>query len=995
MRLTQSPKDEAEHALAATLTMALAVARDLPELARLAHDHARRAAGLDGLQLAWIVDDGIESARIDWQPVDTGAPRARLALHPLDESALGRIRFDGQRASLIERLVGEEGGSQVLLAATGEAQAFSQPAWRALFAALGLIAKRLLEVATLDHAVVRLRKAEQLQRALFAIADMAGADLDMPDMLRGLHEIVARLMYAENFYIVLYSATRQTLRFIYFADTQDAEPIDFEEERPVEAMGSSLTLAMIRQGRSMMGPSRELRARCGLPMNDLWGPDAEDWLGVPMMSGGEVRGAVVVQSYAHGRCYTEEDRALLSYVAQHILTALERKRAHEELERRVEQRTWELARANEVLQQEVTERQEGERLQAALFRIAELSATADTLDDFYAALHAIVGEFLYAKNFFIALITGDGRELEFPYARDERDTTFARRHLARGLTEYVLRSGTAALVDSEAIQRLAAQGEVNRIGPGAQCWLGVPLICAERTVGALVVQSYSPQHMFSPRDQDLLTFVSFHIASALERRRAQDSLRGAYVDLEHRVAERTQELAQANRELRDQVDERERAESRLKHQALHDALTGLPNRACLLDRLSHALSRCRRDARRQFAVLFLDLDRFKVINDSMGHLVGDEMLKLAGARIAASVREPDTVARLGGDEFAILLEDIAGEHDAINTAHRVIEALAEPMRVEGKELFTSASIGVALSHPRYTRAEELLRDADVAMYRAKARGRHRYEMFDEQLHTEALRVLDLEGDLRRAITRNEFEPYFQPIVNLIDGETVGYEALLRWRHNERGLLLPGDFLTIAEDSGSIDQIDWQMFDLTCREIPRLSQGGAYVCLNVSARHFRSPDLAETLLALLDARRVDPERVRLEVTEGALLDNPDIIRRTLQRLRDAGVRCQLDDFGTGYSSLSYLHRFPIHSVKIDRSFVADLKPGVHNGAASVVRAIQAMTRSLGLELIAEGIETTEQRDALIELGYEIGQGFLFAHPRPVQDLVGMPRRIATG
>jgi EAL domain-containing protein (putative c-di-GMP-specific phosphodiesterase class I) len=284
------------------------------------------------------------------------------------------------------------------------------------------------------------------------------------------------------------------------------------------------------------------------------------------------------------------------------------------------------------------------------------------------------------------------------------------------------------------------------------------------------------------------------------------------------------------------------------------------------------------------------------------------------------------------------------------------------------------------------RAEELLRDADVAMYRAKAKGRQRYEVFDEQLHTEALKLLDLEGDLRRAIARNEFEPHFQAIVELDSRRTVGYEALLRWRHAERGLLLPGDFLDVAEDSGAVEQIDWQMFDLTCREIPRLTDETTYVCINVSARHFRSPDLSEAVLALLRVRGIPPSRIRLEVTEGALLENPDHIRRTLERLREAGVLAQLDDFGTGYSSLSYLHRLPIHTLKIDRSFVQDLAPGGVGSSVAVVRAIKALAQSMGLEVIAEGIETELQREALLDLGVSLGQGFLFARPQSAQGVL---------
>ena len=401
--------------------------------------------------------------------------------------------------------------------------------------------------------------------------------------------------------------------------------------------------------------------------------------------------------------------------------------------------------------------------------------------------------------------------------------------------------------------------------------------------------------------------------------------------------------------------------------------------------LEHALSRLHGDADHRFAVLFLDLDRFKVINDSVGHLYGDMMLKEAATRLAGCVRDTDMVARLGGDEFAVLMEGIDSPEDACDTARRAIEALASPMHVGGKELFTSASIGITLGERRYHKAEELLRDADVAMYRAKAHGRQRFEIFDERLHQEALHLLDMESDLRHAIQRREFEPQFQPIVDLGDGRIVGFEALLRWRHPQRGLVLPGSFLKVAEDNGSIEQIDWQMLAATCRDIPALQLGGRYVTLNVSPRRFRSPTLARQLLDELAAHDVPTSCVRIEVTEDALLENPDQVFATLDTLQRAGVLAALDDFGTGYSSLSYLHRFPLHALKIDRSFVSELKPTHAGGSsAAVVRAVLALAGTLGLEVIAEGIETEAQRELLLELGCTRGQGFLFSHARPAAE-----------
>jgi diguanylate cyclase (GGDEF)-like protein len=835
------------------------------------------------------------------------------------------------------------------------------------------------EIQRLRVDVERLGRAERLQRALFAISDLASSGQDTAAVLRGLHEIVGRLMYAENFYIVRYSPESDTMRFIYFADSQDPVEPDPEEEIPAERMANSLTLALIRHGKPAMGPSDQVRQALGVTRDETLGPDSVDWLGVPMVEEGVVRGAVVVQSYDPEWRYTEEDCALLGYVAQHILTALARRDAQEELERRVDERTREL-------REQIAERERSERLQAALFRIAEQASRSESVDAFYAEVHGIVSGLLDARNFFIALLTADGQELDFPYSVDERDEKRPRRRLAKGLTEYVLSTGSPLLATDEDIRRLVDVGRVQTSGAPSVCWLGVPLQVGAKVVGVIAVQSYTPDYYYSQRDQELLSFVSFHIAQALERRQANESLREAYAELERRVAARTSELADANRELRDQISVRERMELKLKHEAMHDTLTGLPNRAHLLGRMGMALSRYRSDPGQLFAVLFLDLDRFKVVNDSVGHLVGDELLKEAARRIGRCVRDPDMVARLGGDEFAIVLDRIHSAEDAVAVAERVIQSLAEPMRIAGKELYTSASIGIAIVDSRYRSPEELLRDADVAMYRAKGAGRQRYALFDEQLHKAALRLLELEGDLRRALLRQEFVPHYQPILDLADGHLVGFEALMRWHHPVRGLAAPGEFIGIAEETGSLEHMDWQIYERVCRDVLRLARGQTYTTLNVSPRHLRAPDFDQRLLELMARHDVKPASVRLEVTEGALLDQPEMVQACLGRLREAGVLTLLDDFGTGYSSLSYLHRFPLHGLKIDRSFVAGLRSGESGGSTAIVRAIRLLADSLGLEVIAEGIETEEQRHQLRLLGLHQGQGYLFSPPASAEDIL---------
>lgn len=937
---------------------------DLPSLGRLAAAEAAARFGIQATCLSW----NTERTHADGRSESSGCSPER---------------DPGISANARHVLLKAPNGMQAELswvAGSGSADV-SGADWDQFLADIGQKARNLLERESLAHSVRRLERAEHVQRALFAIANMASSDLDMPDMLRGIHEIVGWLMYAENFYIALYEPERDSLRFLYFVDSVDQDTFSPDWEFTASELPNSLTLAMIRSGESQMGPSEQVRDALGVMRDDSLGPESEDWLGVPMNGAAGIRGAIVVQSYSADTRYSEEDRALLNYVAQHILTALERKQAKTDLEKRVAERTQALAKAIDELKQEVSERKRGERLQRALFGIVECAAASESMGDFYASVHGILGELLNARNFYIALVTEDGKELEFPYSVDEVNPVRPRRPLLNGMTEYVLGTGRPLLADRAAIDALVGSGNVQRFGTRASYWLGVPLVCNDNTVGVLAVQSYSADAPFTERDQELLTFVAYHIANGLERKRAKDSLVHDNVILEARVEERTRALAHANSDLVGQIRERERIEARLTHEAFHDALTGLPNRALLLQRLGTALARYSKDLSCNYAVLFLDLDRFKVVNDSVGHLVGDEMLKQAAMRLASACA-PFMVARLGGDEFAVLVDDLPHPSLAVTVAERLLQGLEDPIRVANKEMFTSASIGIAYADKHYTRAEELLRDADTAMYRAKEQGRQRYEIFDERLRAEAMRALDLEGDLRHALVRREFEPHFQSIVNLQDGTVLGYEALLRWNHPTRGLLLPADFLAAAEENGSIEQIDWQMFAMACERARRLPES-TYVSINVSARRLRVSDFDEIALRTIASSGLKPSRVRLEVTEGALLDQPEQMRSILLRLREAGVLVQLDDFGTGYSSLSYLHRFPIHSLKIDRSFVADL--AAESSSRAVVRAIIALAASLNVEVIGEGIETPMQRDMLTELGCTIGQGFLFSQPALIDSI----------
>ena len=624
------------------------------------------------------------------------------------------------------------------------------------------------------------------------------------------------------------------------------------------------------------------------------------------------------------------------------------------------------------------------RVQGALYEIADLANGNLAMPEMMRRIHAIVESLMYARNLYIALYDAERQTRSYLYYADENgvpaiDATeqVPVAKLRNSLTMAVIRHARSAMGPSiELLKEFGLEVDAT-FGQQSLDWLGVPMIADGQACGAVVVQSYDAPNRYGEDDRTLLAFVAQHILIALRHRKTR-------VDLEACVDTRTRELAVAMGELRNEITVREKIEQQIAYEALHDPLTGLHNRNHFHEALERALHALRRGTTDPFAILFIDLDRFKVINDGIGHHAGDEVLKEAARRIAHFVHEQDLFVRIGGDEFAVLVQAPQGTDAICQLSRRIIDELSRPFQIEGDELFSSASIGIVFSHPRYTSAEQILRDAEVAMYRAKTHGRHRYEIFDERQHQRALHLLEMERDLRRAIQRMEFEPYFQPIVRLRDAQIVGYEALIRWRHPQRGVLLPAEFLDVAEECGLIEQMDWQVFEQTCRCIPLLGNPQAYVTINVSPNHFRTADLSERILDMLAAARLPPRRLRVELTEGALLENPELVSTTLDTLRRGGVVAVLDDFGTGYSSLSYLHRFPLHALKIDRSFVTPLHRNVPNGSSAIVRTVVALAQTMGMDVVAEGIETREQCDYLAKLGCMHGQGFLFSPARPISD-----------
>jgi diguanylate cyclase (GGDEF)-like protein/PAS domain S-box-containing protein len=431
------------------------------------------------------------------------------------------------------------------------------------------------------------------------------------------------------------------------------------------------------------------------------------------------------------------------------------------------------------------------------------------------------------------------------------------------------------------------------------------------------------------------------------------------------------------------ISRRKQVEEQLFYAASHDTLTGLPNRALVLDRINRALIRSKRaSGEYQFAVLYIDLDHFKVVNDSLGHMIGDELLQAVAQRLRGCIRSTDTFARLGGDEFTVLLDGIHDTLDTVRVAECMQGALRQPFHVGGTDIFTSASIGIALHTGEYERPEDVLRDADSAVYRAKAQGRADYQLFDRAMHTNAMERLQLETDLRRALAREELTVYYQPIVQLMTGQLHGFEALVRWQHPERGLVPPSAFIPLAEETGLIRPLGWWVLREACRQMSaweRFRRDGPAltISVNVAAQQVMQPDCVAQVARCLADTGVDPQRIALELTEGAMITHPEQVGERLRQIRALGVRMHIDDFGTGYSSLAVLHQLPIDVLKIDRAFVSRI--GTEAEQTTLVPAIVAMAQQLNMGTIAEGIETPAQVSYLRTLGCVYGQGYLFARP----------------
>ncbi|MBD2546701.1 two-component system response regulator [Planktothricoides raciborskii] len=475
--------------------------------------------------------------------------------------------------------------------------------------------------------------------------------------------------------------------------------------------------------------------------------------------------------------------------------------------------------------------------------------------------------------------------------------------------------------------------------------------------------------------------VLIRIENLLKFQAAKAEIRQLNSELENRVSDRTAELERANEKLKQEIVERQRAEKRLLHMAWHDSLTGLPNRSLLIEELQTCLNRVKSDPDYLFAVLFLDCDRFKLVNDSLGHLIGDRVLIAIADSLKYCLNDEDILARLGSDEFTIIIKKIQDISDAIYLAERIHKQWQFPLNIDQYDVFINASIGIAIGSPAYQKPEHILRDADIAMYQAKKLGHTHYQVFEASMHDHVLKRLQLETDLRLAIQRQEFFLQYQPIISLCSGKLAGFEALIRWQHPQQGFVSPGEFIPIAEETGLIVPMGLWVLREACQTmqswVKKFAEFRLHISVNLSVKQFRQPNLIEMIDQILAETQLHSQYLKLEITETAIMDNAESANRLLKQLKARKIKLSLDDFGTGYSSLSYLHRFHMDTLKIDRSFIGNISED--RDSLEIVEAIVTLAHQLKMDVVAEGVETFMHFNQLRNLGIEFGQGYFFAKP----------------
>ena len=832
-------------------------------------------------------------------------------------------------------------------------------------------------IPQLQQLTNKYKRAERVQKALFDISELASSVSHLNRLYTAIHEIIADFMNADNFFVAFYEQDSQIVDFTYFVDEFDEQTV---KQLPADSLMDGMTGFILRTGQHLFYKRSEEQIFAEGHGIKLVGSQPFELLGVPLKRGSQVIGAMVVQTYDEGVHYTQEDLEVLLFVSQHIVTTVDRVKNRELTERTIRERTRQLRKINDDLQEEILERQKVESLQQALFEISELAANLEgDMSVFYSSLHEILARLISAPNCFISIIDESKQMLEFPYFSDIVHAEVESRPMGLGLTEFVLRTGQAELINPPRVLELAEAGEIDvsvaqTMLNSANSWLGSPLVVDGEVFGVIAVQTYGKHAKYTARDLELLRFVSHHIAVTMERKRSTEEIQRHNSELELRVDARTAELDRANKYLKQQIEERKEIELKLIHDAHHDSLTDLPNRSMFTSRLELAIASKQRYTENYFAVLFIDLDRFKVINDTLGHHAGDEFLVEVARRITLCIRGHDLLARLGGDEFVILLDNFEDLTDVQEVASRIISSISEPFLLEGREMYSGASIGIANLESYYRSADEVLRDADAAMYQAKTLGRGRFVMFDKSMRDRLIEELELENEFRRALRDEEFEYFLQPVIDLRDNTTLYNEMYVRWSHPTFGKITREQFRQVAEQSGLTLDLDLFQLRKACELLAHAKTTGedtGHIAVNVSIAHLLQASMVNQIISLIDEYKISPHDLVFEFDENDLNRRSQFILPAIKKLKRAGVTLVLDNFGSGLASLSYLFAYPFDYIKIDHRFVRSLPRSQRN--LKLIQSVMLISEHLKFKVIAEGVDSPAQLDALTDIECNYAQG----------------------
>lgn len=832
-------------------------------------------------------------------------------------------------------------------------------------------------VPQLQDLTEKYKRSEHIQKALYTISELASSLDNFDSLYAEIHNIVSDFMQAHNFFVAFHEAKDEHIQFAYFVDERDEEPIKHISYAKIK---NGITALILRSGITLTLTKENYAQLQAKYKFDMLGTPPVDMMGVPIIRDNQVIGAMVVQSYSEDIRYDADDLEILVFISQHIVTARDRIFQRELTEAKIAERTEQLVKANQTLESEISERLRMEKLQKALFQISELSTKIDgNIIEFYTKLHGILKELINAENCYIALLDKSEDSLNFPYFVGRDEDFNSTRQLTRGLTEYVIRCKQATLIDSVKIYELVDSGEVERkfvirMLQEGNSWMGAPLLVDSAVKGVIAIQTYGEGEDYDEDDLDILRFVSQHISVAMERRRAANELIKYNQQLSEKVQERTAELNKTNLSLKQQIEQRKEVELKLIHDAHHDSLTQLPNRVMFNSRLELAIASKQRYSEHNFALLFIDLDRFKTINDTLGHQAGDEFLIEASKRINTCKRSHDLLARLGGDEFVILVDKFTNMGDVEAISQRIVDSISTVFTLDEKEVFSGASIGVAEITSDYTSADDVLRDADAAMYQAKNLGRNRYVIFDISMRNQLIEEIDDEHFFRKAFKAGEFEYTIQPVRKLSDDSILFYECSIYWPDHPK-CKRTESFWTLADKCGLTYQINKQLMEEAFKILHTWRLDPDYkntkIGLSLSIEHLLHKSSFEDLVQQIEMSEIYSQLLVIELSEAALSRFTKYLPNMLSKLQNLGVTLVLDNFGSHSGSLNHLFKYDFDFIKLNSDLVNTF--GMSDKYHRLVKSIVLITNEVGIGLIADGVDDDMILQELHEIGCHFGQG----------------------